>query len=412
MSIPIRGVVAAVIAAASVIMLSGQSPLPDWPQFRGPNRDGTIAAFTEPEAWPDRLRRRWRVIVGEGYATPILVADRVYVFSREGDREVLRALEADTGRTVWQTGYAAPVTVAPAARTHGPGPKSTPTFADGRIFTLGMGGIVTAVDAASGAMLWQKPGDEERPLYGTASSTLVDGDRVIVHMGGHNSGALTAFDVRSGDVRWRWTGDGPSYASPIVAEIDGVRQVIALAQENLVGVSADTGALLWRLPFSTEYTQNIITPVISGGTLIISGYQRPMMALRVTRAGGRWTVEQVWQNDRTSLYMADAVATGNTLFGLSHRNSGQYFLVDIRNGQTLWTGQPRQAENAAIVRAGDVIFSLEDDGELMIGRVDGRAVQEVRRYTVADSATWAQPVISGDRLFVKDATAVALWTPG
>ena len=108
--------------------------------------------------------------------------------------------------------------------------------------------------------------------------------------------------------------------------------------------------------------------------------------------------------------MANGVLVGDTLFGLSHRNSGQYFLLDVKSGKTLWTGMPRQAENAAIVRAGNVVFSLEDDAELMVGRVGAGGVQELKRYTVATSATWAQPVISGNRIFVKDVSTLALWT--
>ena len=128
------------------------------------------------------------------------------------------------------------------------------------------------------------------------------------------------------------------------------------------------------------------------------------------RKGEQWTTENVWENAGISLYMANGVLVGDTLFGLSHRNSGQYFLLDVKSGKTLWTGMPRQAENAAIVRAGNIVFSLEDDAELMIGRVGAGGVQELKRYTVASSATWAQPVVSGNRIFVKDVSSLALWT--
>jgi outer membrane protein assembly factor BamB len=401
--------IAAVLTLASAIP-AGQSAGPDWPQFRGPARDGAVASFAEPGVWPDRLTQRWKVEVGEGHATPVLVAGRIYVFARQGANEVMQALDAATGKTIWQTRYAAPVTVNPAAKAHGPGPKSTPTFADGRLYTLGMGGIVTAFDAASGKQLWQKPAGPTLPLYGTAMSPLVDRRLVIVHVGGHNQGALTAFDPITGAVKWTWTGDGPSYASPVVAEIDGVRQVITFTQENLVGLSAADGRLLWRRPYSTEYTQNIITPVVMSNTLIVAGYQKPTTALRISRKGEQWAVEDVWENTGVSLYMADAVVAGNALFGLSHRNSGQYFVLDVKTGKTVWTGMPRQAENAAIVRAGNIVFSLEDDAELLVGRVSGADFQTVKRYTVANSATWAEPVVSGNRIFVKDVSALTLWT--
>src|SRR5207245_5906202 len=159
---------------------------------------------------------------------------------------------------IWQTGYPAPFSMNPAAARHEKGPKSTPAFAAGRLFTLGMSGIVTAFDAATGRQLWQKPASPVGPLYGTSMSPLVDRGLVIAHVGGHNQGALTAFDANTGQVRWSWTGDGPAYGSPMAADFDGVRQVIVFTQENLVGVSEATGELLWKRPFTTPATQNTI----------------------------------------------------------------------------------------------------------------------------------------------------------
>ena len=401
--------VLAMLAIAPLVATS-QSLGPDWPQFRGPNRDGAVAAFTEPASWPDRLTQQWKVDVGEGHATPLLVGGRIYTFSRQGNAEVMQALDAATGKSIWQTRYAAPVNVNPAAQAHGPGPKATPTFADGRLFTLGMGGIVTAFDAATGKQLWQKPAGSTLPLYGTSMSPLVDRALAIVHVGGDKGGALTAFDAATGDVKWAWTGDGPSYASPIVADIEGVRQVITLTQTNVVGVSVSDGRLLWRRPYTTEYTQNIITPILAGNTLIVAGYQNPVIALRLIKTGDQWKTENAWENAGVSLYMANGVLIGDRVFGLSQRNRGQYFLLDVKSGKTVWTGQPRQAENAGIVRAGNVIFALEDNGELVVGRVSGDSFQELKRYTVATAATWAQPVISGRRILVKDVSTLALWT--
>ena len=391
-------------------IVRAQKPGADWPQFRGPNRDGSVASFTEPRTWPDRLTQKWSVNVGEGYATPLVIGDRVYMFTRQSTNEVMQALDASTGKTIWQTRYAAPVKVNPAADAHGPGPKATPAFAGGRLYTLGMGGIVTAFDAASGKQLWQKPATAKLPLYGTAASPLVDRGLVIVNVGGHDEGALTAFDANTGSVKWTWNGDGPSYASPVVADIDGVRQVIALTQDNVVGVSAADGRLLWRRPFKTEFTQNIITPALIGNTVIIAGYQQPTAAFRIVKKGDQWITEDAWRNEMVSLYMANGVVIGDLLFSLSQRNSGQYFLLDVKSGKTTWTGKPREAMNAAIAKSGSLVFALEDDATLVVGRVASGRFEELKRYTVAKSSTWAQPAISGNRIFVKDTNAVALWT--
>jgi outer membrane protein assembly factor BamB len=399
-----------VVVAGLTAAMAGQTPSADWPQWRGPNRDGMVASFTEPKTWPDRLTQRWKVDVGLGYSTPILIGDRVYMYARRGEAEVLMALDAATGKTIWQTDYQAPFTMNPAAARHEKGPKSTPTFANGKLYTLGMSGIVTAFNAADGKQLWQKPAPPVGPLYGTAMSPLVDRGLVIVHVGGHNEGALTAFDANTGAVKWAWKGDGPSYGSPIAADFDGARQVIVFTQENLVGVSASTGQLLWKRPFSTRATQNTITPILYGSTVIVSGLDKPVTAFRVIKRGNEWTTEDVWNNQEVSLYMTNAVIVKDTLIGMSNRNSGQFFGLDAKTGTTLWRGAPRQGTNAAIVGAGDLLFLLKDDGELTVARYRAAGLEPVKTYTVADDATWAQPAIAGNRIFVKDVSSLTLWT--
>jgi outer membrane protein assembly factor BamB len=272
-----------------------------------------------------------------------------------------------------------------------------------------MGGTVTAFDAASGKQLWQVPGGPVLPLWNTGMSPLVDRGLVIVHVGGHKQGALTAFDAMTGAVMWAWTGDGPSYSSPVVTDLHGVRQIVTLSQEHVVGVSATDGQLLWRRPFPTS-DQNIIMPIVLGDIVIVGGYQKPTSAFRVVRNGNEWTTEDVWQNPEVWQFMTNGVMFGDRLFGLSTRNRGEYFLLDAKSGARVWGSAPRQAENAAIVRAGDVAISLEDDGELLVGRVSGAQFQELKRYAVAETATWAAPVVSGNRIFVKDVSALALWT--
>ena len=154
-----------------------------------------------------------------------------------------------------------------------------------------MSGMVTAFDAATGKQLWQKPSPPVEPLYHTAMSPLVDRGLVIVHVGGHSNGALTAFDARTGDVKWSWNGDGPAYGSPIAVEIGGTRQIVTFTQDNLVGVAAETGALLWRRPYSVRATRNAVTPIVFGQTLIVSGLGMPVSAFRIVNRGGEWVPE-------------------------------------------------------------------------------------------------------------------------
>jgi outer membrane protein assembly factor BamB len=145
-------------------------------------------------------------------------------------------------------------------------------------------------------------------------------------------------------------------------------------------------------------------------TLIISGLEKGITAITPRRHDGKWIAENAWDNQEMSLYMSNAVVAQDTVFGLSNRNSGQYFAIDARTGQTLWKSEPRQGTNAAIVGTDTLLFILEDDGELIVARTNPQNMEILRRFTVADSSTWAQPVVSGSRLFIKDNSTVALWT--
>ena len=400
------------VAAASLIIVSGQSDSrPDWPQWRGPNRNALISSFTPPATWPEQLTERWKVDVGLGYATPILVGDRVYMFARQGETESMTAVETASGKQIWRTGYPASFTMNSGAARHGPGPKSTPAFSDGRLFAIGMTGIVTAFDATSGTILWQKPAGGPQPMFTThAFSPLVDRGLVIVHVGGHDQGALTAFDVKTGVVRWQWDGDGPGYGSPIVAEIDGTRQIVTLTQRQLISVEAATGQLLWELPYATPSVTNAQTPNLLGKTVIFGDSGHPVQAFEVSKNGDRWVADVAWENGDVRMELSNAVLIKDTLFGLSVRNAGQYFAVDARTGTTLWTSPPRQTPQAAIVGAGDLLFSLESDGELVIFRASTSAFEVLHRYRVSANATWAPPVISGRRVFIKDVDTLSLWT--
>jgi outer membrane protein assembly factor BamB len=383
----------------------------DVTQWRGANRDGIVGGFMPPATWPETLTQRWKIDVGTGYATPLVVGNRLYVFSRQGDDEVMSAVDAASGKVLWRTAYAAPFEMNSAAKGHGPGPKSTPVFANGRLYAIGMSGIVTAYDAASGKQLWQKPGSMPAPMYTThAFSPVIEGGLVIFHVGGHDKGALTAFDVNTGAVRWSWNGDGPGYGSPIVAEFGGVRQVVTITQAKVVGVDAVKGTLLWERPFASSNFTNSITPVQSGQTVIIRNNVGAVTALTIARRNNQWVAEPAWESPDLPGRLSNTVLDGDVMFGLTARNMGQYFAMDVKTGKTLWTSEGRQAGNIGLLRAGNVLLSLENDGELVVFSTNRAAFQPLKRYKVADTETWALPAVSGNRIFVKDVTTLALWT--
>ena len=398
---PILSTVLALITAFGAAA-TAQNSL-DYQQWRGQHRDGAASGFLEPKAWPEVLTLRWKVEVGEGYATPLVVGQTVYMFTRREGNEVLSALSASNGAERWRSSYPAPYSPSQPAAAHGAGPKATPLFHEGKLFTLGISGIVSAFDASTGKLRWQTAPPPEPPFFSAASSPLGEKGVVIVHPG--NYGPLTAFDAETGEIKWT-AGSAGFFASPIVVNLEGTRQIVSATQDSVIGVSLD-GRILWRYPW--EGGGGSTTPLLSEDTIIVSALDKGVAALRPTLRNGAWVAETVWHTKDVSMYVSNPVVIGSTLFGLSHRARGQFFAIDAKTGTVLWLGQPREAENTAIVKTSNLLFFLNDDGELIVARPNRDRFDPIARYTVAKSATWAQPTISGNRIFVKDVTSLSLW---
>ena len=391
---------------AAYAVCNGQGNPRDYPQWRGSNRDGSASGFVQPSSWPDALTRRWRVDVGEGYASPLVVGNIVYIFSRREGREVLSALDADTGARLWQSGYAVPYTPTSPTAAHGSGPKATPLFHDRKIITLGVSGIVAAFDAQKGTILWRTAEPSEVPFFSAASSPVGEGRFAIMHPG--NYGPLTAFDVSSGKVAWTAGGDA-FFMSPTVVTLQGTRQVVSVTQAAVIGVAAEDGRILWEFPWTGGRSGGIM-PIPYGDKIIVSATTAGVMAISPRYRDGRWLVEKAWQTSALEMYISHPVLIGDTLFGFSPRASGQLFALDARDGRVLWLGEPRFATNVAFAKAGDLLFLLKDDAQLVIARANPSGFEPLKTYDVADNATWAQPVVSGRRLFVKDVSTLTLWT--
>jgi outer membrane protein assembly factor BamB len=407
------GLAMAFAAAVAVFAtLSSVVVAQDWPQWRGPSRTGAVQGFKPPAQWPDRPKQIWKVQVGVGHASPIVVGSRVYLFSRAGEQEVISARDLASGKEIWRQAYDAPYQVNPAAAAHGKGPKSTPVHDRGRIFTFGIGGILSAWQAADGRRVWTRDFKKEFPStvpeFGVAMSPAIVNGMVIVHVGGAGNGAVMALDPVSGETKWAWKGDGPAYASPIVATFAITPQIVTQTQRNLVSLGID-GRLLWQIPFATEFEQNAITPVVVSDLVIYGGISKPTVAIRPTLASGKWQTPQVWQNADIPTYMSTAVDSRGYLFGLTHRNRGQFFCVDARTGKTMWTTKGREGENAAMLATGEYILAMTTEAELVVLRNDPKAADVVKRYTIADSPVWAHPVVVGSGIIVKDVESLAYW---
>jgi outer membrane protein assembly factor BamB len=385
----------------------------DWTQWRGQERDGRVSA--SPSAnWANEPRLVWKLEIGQGHSSPVKYGGRVFTLSRKAEEEVVSCLSFESGEILWQKTYPAPYKMDSAAYAHGKGPKSTPLVHGGRLYTFGISGIFSCFDLQSGTLLWRHDARGEfaqtSPPCGTAMSPIAAGEFVIAHLGGGDEGALRAFDGATGKVIWDWKGDGPGYASPILVNLEGVEQLVTQSQENIVGIALADGRELWRIPFSTPWRENVVTPAIHGELLVLSGLNKGIFAIRLSRSGHDWSIEEVWSRKDISLYMSSPVLHGDLLYGLSHLKRGQLFCLNARTGEVFWKGEGRQGEHAGLLVSEEMLFALNTDGEFMVIENTGEALREISVHSVADSPTWAHPVLIGSQLLVKDFSSLALWS--
>jgi outer membrane protein assembly factor BamB len=389
------------------LLPAAPAPAQDWPQWRGPNRDGVVHGVTVPERWPKALKEEWNLVVGEGIASPVVLDGNVYVFTRQADNEVVRCLDLDRGEEKWHSEpYPAAFKPHPAAASFGKYPRSTPAVAGGRLFTFGVSGILSCLDGRTGKLLWRKD-TGGYPIYGASTSPLVAEGLCIVHVGdGVKTGGLTAFDVASGEVKWSLADSGgPPYGSPILVDLAGERQVATFTAWNFLGVSLATGKRLWRVEAPFDGQERCITPVRYKDLLIFAEYKTAPRAVRLEKTAAGITAKDVWTAKGLSLYYSSPVLAGDSLFGFSVRK-GTFFCLDARTGNVLWESDGRIVGNVSTVTAGTVVLFLTDRGQLIVARASARAYVPIAEYRVSDTATNAHPVFLGNRILIKDTTTL------
>jgi len=444
----------------------------DWPQWRGPNRDGKTTGFKVPATWPATLTKQWDVVVGNGVASPSLFGDRLYVISREGENEVVRCLDAATGNDVWKDSYpSAPATGPGSGGGRFIGARSTPTVADGRVVTLGVNGLLSCYDAASGAVKWRE--DEfvgQVPGFFASSSPIVVDGMCIAQLGagggegarpGDIIGAMVAYDLATGDEKWRAANGSPAYSSPVSMNVDGMKVVVALSETNLVAINTANGKVVWQIPY-TQGRYNAATPIVDGQTLIFAGPGSGMTAVTLAKEGDAFTESEAWRYTDSSVIFNTPVLKDGALYGISTRD--EIFAVNAEH-VTGWTApvgapagvgrlapaaeptvfaqQPGEGRGrgaarggqgrgrgrrgggrsrrpggggerpgyGSIVDVGSVMLALTPGADLVVFRPNADEYTEVARYKVSeDGDAYSHPIPSGNRIYIKDRDSVSMWT--
>ena len=391
----------------------------DWPQWRGNDRTASLPATTNKADWPERLIKQWEREVGEGYSGPVAVADRIWIHTRKGRREIVSSLKLSDGSEVWSAGYDADFKQHSSARGHGRGPYSTPSMVDGRLFTLGIKAILSAWNADSGTLLWKRDYSSEfdpsYPIFGAAPSPLVWNGLCFLHFGASvgqkpgnpGLGAMVALRARDGKEVWRWDADGPSIgASPMLHKIEGREQLVFKSKEIIVGLDPRTGTELWRIPYKVNQDNTIVTPLFLKNRLLTSDHRKGFHAWQIESEGESWTARHLWRNDE-SLFTSSPVVAAGLVVGLSHRRSGQLFALDPKDGAVLWRGKPRWGEHASLVSRGDEVLVFRENGWLMVGKVSRERFRLLVEYRLGRSGMWGHPAIVHGRILIKDGTRLA-----
>jgi outer membrane protein assembly factor BamB len=349
--------------------------------------------------------------VGQGDASPVLVGDKLYVFTRDGGDEVIWCLDAGKGTEVWKDKYAADPAQVPMGGHKGP--RSSPVVANGKVCTLGVGGVLSCLDAATGKVVWRKD-SKAKPRFYTASSPLILDGMCLAFLGGEGKGEIVAYDLANGDEKWKWSGEGPAYGSAVLMTVDGVKQLVTLTQKSLVGVGVADGKLLWQVPYASRY--NSCTPVVDGQTVICSAPNAGTVAFKVEKKDDGFAATEAWKQTKSpaGIYNTPVLKEG-ALFGLTSAGRGaNLFCMDAKTGDVLWTDSTARGECGEILDAGSVLLGLTSDADLVAFRPSNKEFAQLAKYKVADKGgndgPWAYPIIAGNRIFVKDKDSLTLWT--
>ena len=402
----IRSLVVVPFLAAAAAAAAG-----DWPQFHGPNRDNKSTDRGLLKEWPEGGPPRiWEATgIGEGYSTVAIAEDRIYTTGSVDGDCVITVLDTN-GKKIW-------------TRTNGrawgksyPGTRSTPTIVDGMLYHLSGIGNLVCLEAKDGTPVWSANILERfrgrTIMWGLSESPLVFDDKVICTPGGGEV-SMAALDRKTGEVVWecRGAGDKPGYASPVLVEYKGLRQIVTAMSESIVGVRASDGKLLWRYPHKVYADENITTPLFHGGFLIVSGCVRKgTTCLKLDVSGGNCSVSTHWHNPTLDNKQGGIVLVDGRIYGYAESlgKSTPWVCIDFTSGKSISKSAPvlssYKYRNGCLTYADGMFYLYSDDGHMVLARATDEGLEVTGSLTLKHTGknpTWAHPVVCGGRLYVR-----------
>jgi len=378
----------------------------DWPQWGGPRRNFKVDSRGLANSWPaEGPRRIWSRELGEGYSGIAVEGNRLFTMVHRDGQEVVLALEAGTGKPIWEFAYDVSF-LKDMNMDKGPGPHSTPLVVGTRVFTTGATGRLHCLDKNTGGLIWSH--DLYKEFNGTvlvrgySSSPIVYRDRVIVPVGGRQHG-LMAFRMNDGSIAWKGHDFRNSHASPILIRFAGQDQLVALMHNVIAGVDPQSGRLIWSVPHEVIGDHIVFTPVWGDDNLLFysSAYNGGSRLLRLSKNDGKTHAEEVWFNNKMRIHHGNVIRIRDCIYG-SSGDFGPAFLtaLDVQTGKVLW--QERGLPKAMLVYAGEKFILLDEDGRLLLAHLNRQGLEIVSKAELLSSKSWTPPSLVGTKLYVRD----------
>lgn len=411
-AVPTETVTAAVEPVSAGAAAGADVPLPAgvaddgfWPDFRGPNRDGSYTSAAIRTDWPAQgLPRLWKQPIGLGYASFVTANGRAFTIEQRRDQEVVTAYDIETGREIWAHGWKAFFTESMG----GDGPRATPTLHDGRIYALGATGEFRCLDAATGKLIWRRQilddNGADNLQWGMSGAPLIVDDKVIVLPGGRNGRSVAAYDKATGAPRWHALNDTQAYVSPMLATLAGVRQVIVISANRVVGLTPEDGALLWEYGWPTDMGINVAQPLLLGNdrVFVSAGYGQGAAVIEVMRDASQLRVKEVWRNTRMKNKFTSSLLYRGYIYGL---DEAILACVDAATGELKWKGG--RYGYGQVMLAGDHLIVLSESGDVVLVKATPERHIELASFPAIEGKTWNHPVIANGRLLVRNLQEMA-----